>query len=372
MKEKKAGQMIILIAFIMIICLSKGIWFFTEKYLDAANYENRQMAVQPRLTPDNYAAYSADYTSYFNDNLQFRNYLIQLNSSIDYFIFRRAIKSHIIVGKDNWLFYAKKSDGDPMGSYLGTDLLSEEELSSIAQNCVAQRDYLLEQGKEFVIFIGPNKERIYPEYMPDRYGEPAEMYSTLQIYNYLKDNTDLRVVYPCAELIEAKDKLEENMYQKTDTHWNYIGAYVGASALLSELGIEMPGICSNEITIIPMDESSGDLARGLNLSNQLKSADRLYDVEGYPVHNAARIETEEDGILIYHAEDADPRKLYIIRDSFATHMAKFIVNQFSESRLRDIGTYTYDDISLYDPDIVVFETVERKAKERLETFSIQQ
>lgn len=76
MKEKKTGRVMILIAFVVIICLSKGIWFFSEKYLDAANYENRQMASQPRLTLENYGTYSADYTAYFNDNLQFRNNLI--------------------------------------------------------------------------------------------------------------------------------------------------------------------------------------------------------------------------------------------------------------------------------------------------------
>lgn len=62
------------------------------------------------------------------------------------------------------------------------------------------------QGKEFVIFIAPNKERIYYEYMPAQYGLPADNYGALQIYNYLKSNTDLKVVYPYAEIMDAKQK----------------------------------------------------------------------------------------------------------------------------------------------------------------------
>ena len=103
MKEKKTGQVIILIAFIIIICLSKGIWFFAGKFLDSENYENRQMAAQPKLTLDTYDTFFEDYTSYFNDNLQFRNYLISLNSGIDYFCFGRSSSDNVIVGKVNWL-----------------------------------------------------------------------------------------------------------------------------------------------------------------------------------------------------------------------------------------------------------------------------
>ena len=149
MKEKKLGQIVILIAFVVIICLSRVIWFCTEKYLDSENYENRYMANQPRFILDSYSTYSADYTDYFNDNIQFRNYLIQLNSSIDYFVFRRSSNKTVIVGKDNWLFYGKSDESeDSISNYLGTDLCSDDELETIAQNCVAQRDYLLEQGKE--------------------------------------------------------------------------------------------------------------------------------------------------------------------------------------------------------------------------------
>lgn len=47
-------------------------------------------------------------------------------------------------------FTDKESDGDPLGSYQGKDLLTEEELKALADNCVAQRDFLAAQGIEFV------------------------------------------------------------------------------------------------------------------------------------------------------------------------------------------------------------------------------
>ena len=45
-------------------------------------------------------------------------------------------------------------------------------------------------------------------------------------------------------------------------------------------------------------------------------------------------------------------------------------SQFNESYLRHKATYTYEDLETQDPDIVVYETVERYAGE-LMRFSIQ-
>ena len=370
MKEKKIGQAIILIAFIIIICLSKGIWFFAEKFLDSANYENRQMATRPRLTLDSYDTFSEDYASYFNDNLQFRNNLISLNSGIDYFCFGKSSSDYVIAGEDNWLFYSRPDDGNPISCYQGTNLYTDEELQAIAQNCITQRDFLLSQGKEFVIFIAPNKERVYSEYMPERYGQPADNYAALQVYNYLKGNTDLRVVYPYAELMDAKSNVDQIIWYKTDTHWNYIGGYVGASALMKELGINMPKIYDDVITITTNSETSGDLASMLNLSKQLRFADVEYSVDGYDLHDVENIEWDFLGMIRYHATNADPRSIYVCRDSFSTHMAGYIGSQFADSYLRNRDSYSYEDFVSCNPDIFVYETVERYVG-GLSTFSIQ-
>ncbi len=71
----------------------------------------------------------------------------------------------------------------------------------------------------------------------------------------------------------------------------------------------------------------------------------------------------------YHASNADPRRIYVIRDSFSSHMAPYIGSQFSDSFLRHRSSYNYDDLATHDPDIVVYETVERYANE-LGSFSI--
>ena len=89
------------------------------------------------------------------------------------------------MGKDGWLFYNNQNDGDPLAQYKGKCLFSNEELELIADNLSVTQVNLAKEGREFVLFIAPNKERVYSEYMPEYYGEPAEIYAALQVITYL-------------------------------------------------------------------------------------------------------------------------------------------------------------------------------------------
>ncbi|MCR5209409.1 MAG: hypothetical protein K6C99_04300 [Lachnospiraceae bacterium] len=370
MEERKVGKIIIFFAFIIIICCSRVIWFFSERYLDTTNYENRQLAMRPVLSFNSYKTFSRDYTAYFNDNIQFRNYLIKMNSAIDYYCFGQSSNDEVVIGKDNWLFYSRIDDGDPIGCYKGTNLFTEEELKSIAENCVKQRDFVVSQGKEFVIFIAPNKERIYSEFMPARYGKPAENYRALQLYDYLLNNTDLRVIYPYDELMRAKENLNETIYSKTDTHWNYLGGYVGATALLKALDVNMPDISSENIKINVSGKPYGDLARMLNLRSVLTKDDHEYTVSGFDMHDVRCIDDDLDNSRCYKSVNADSRCVYVIGDSFIEHMEGYIGSQFNNTYVRHYASYTYDDYVDCNPDIMVYECVERRV-DVLGSFSIQ-
>lgn len=358
MKKLDISQKILVGAFLVTICFSWVLWLILQNFTDTTNYENRNKAECPKWTLDNYETFPEQYGDYFDDRMPFRNDLITLNSAIDYFIFHRAANDQVIVGKENWLFYNGLNDGDPIDCYQGTNILTKKELENIADNCVRQRDCLKEQGKEFIIFIAPNKERMYSEYMPEKYGKPAENYQTLQIVRYLRQNTDLKVIYPYDELMNAKNNVYGyDIYYKTDTHWNEIGGYIGARALLRELKVEIPSIESKNVKITRDGNRAGDLAEMLDLTKQLNYVDYTYKVEGYNKHDSRQLENEES----YEAEGADERKLYVIRDSFGKAMREYLGSQFKNTYFVHRGSYTYNDLMVKNPDVVVYETVERYA-----------
>lgn len=362
---RKAAQWILIIAFAMTICISQPLCGFLGSKVSG---ENRTLAEKPELTMENLKEYIEAFTQYADDNILMRNDLVKLNNYIDYFIFMQAANTNVIIGNDNWLFYANAQDGNCMGEYAGQNLYTEEQLKAIAENCQKQKDILTEMGKEFVIFIAPNKERVYSDYMPAVYGKPAEEYRTNQLVDYLRANTDISVLYAYDELCLVKDEIDENIFFKQDTHWNEIGAYVGASMILKQFGIEMPDVKS--LDRIAFDWVWGDLSGMLGLQMELADRDFHYAVNGYDVHNRECVQNDFANVIEYKATGADERKLYVIRDSFSGAMAPVLGSQFNSVWMRNYDSYTFADMEVYNPDIVVLETVERYSF-RLETFSVR-
>lgn len=371
MKEKALGKCLFIVMFVILLCLPVPFWAAVGKRLAGVNYENRELAEKPEFRFAEYKEYPAAYESYLNDTLPFRDMLIQLNSRINYFGFQKATNTNVIVGKEGWLFYNAEKDGDPLAWYRGINLFTQEELETIAERLTDTQRYLEERNVEFVLMIAPNKERVYAEMMPDYYGKPAERYSALQLVEYLRENTDIRIVYPYDKLMETKEKLPEiQLYHKTDTHWNYAGAYVGAAALLGELQIDMPPLDDDRIQIGEMPNGSSDLADMLHLKKDLAGKETDYTITGYDTHGVCNEKWEFGTEFIYHSEGADPRKLFVYRDSFCSAMSGVLASQFNESYMIHNVFYSNSAFTEQEPDIFVLETVERYLRNLL-SFDIE-
>lgn len=61
-------------------------------------------------------------------------------------------------------------------------------------------------------------------------GELSDVYAVKQIVDYLREKTDIPIIYP-KERSNLLDSGYE-LYYKTDSHWNQIGGYIGARSLL--------------------------------------------------------------------------------------------------------------------------------------------
>ena len=260
------------------------------------------------------------------------------------------------------MFYADKDDGNPISCYKGTNLLTDDQLETIRNNLITARDDLKSQGIDFVLFIAPNKERVYSDEMPDYYGAPAENYAVLQIVNYLRDNTDLNILYPIDEINTAARDLGNNgiLYHKTDTHWNELGAYIGSKALLDSMDITIPDYDDKSVTIEETEDVAGDLA-GIRGLHSWIEPDKTYKPTGFNEHSVCEDEYDFNSVIRYHASNADQRKLFIHRDSFCTAMAETIGSQFNESVMVHTNSYNRDMIAEEKPDIYVLEIAERYA-----------
>lgn len=363
---KKHKYAIWIIIFLVITVSPPFTYFFLGRYMDTENYENRNIALKPILTVENYEVFPQNYETYYNDNIPFRNQLIKFHNSIDYFLFEESSSEIVAVGKDGWLFYCNDADENPIEQSLGYWNFTNDQLQKIADNLMATERVLESQNIEFILFIAPNKETIYMDKLPNYYKVKNQYTSTDQLVDYLIQNTDIRIIYPKQDLLSIKEKNPNIfLYHKLDTHWNYAGAYIGAKSLAKELKIEMPTL--DEILLEQNISSSGDLTNMLNIT--VKNGNIDYDISGINTLNMINEKWDFNTEFIYHTIGGDPRRLFVRRDSFSTALAPSLATQFEYSMWVHNNNFNQQQIFDYNADIFVLELVERYEK-KLENFKI--
>lgn len=361
MRMNKLTQKAYIFILTILIVLPLVFYAIVGRYLDTKNWENRTLADFPKLTTENIREYPGQFEAYFNDRLPFKYQLIFLNSWINYYVFHTTNSKSVIVGKDGWLFYkgSQVMDEDPVGDYRGTNLFTDEELAQIAANMQHTKDFLAERGCEFAILIAPNKERMYDEYMPDEYGDPAQYNRIVQVTEYLREHTDVTVVSPYETLLAYKQEHPEDLlYYTYDTHWNNVGSYLGARELATALGWELPEL--DKVTKTLSSPPVGDLSGLLGMGDYLKGG-QIYTLSDYSPHTLDRQVSSDLSEFVYTntAGDGADEKLFIIGDSFSTMMSPYIASHYNNTYLNFYFNYTGEMLERENPDVVVFETVER-------------
>ena len=119
-----------------------------------------------------------------------------------------------------------------------------------------------------------------------------------------------------------------------------------------------------ELSIVQDDFSGYDLAGMMNLRSYYEKnrpADVNYTVSGYPTNNMTVLQAIDATELIYQSDAPDPRRLFMVRDSFAGGMAPVLASSFSYTYMPHWnGCFEQSMIDEQQPDIFVYEVVERR------------
>lgn len=369
---RKSISIAYIVMFLIMFIAPTLLYSLLGKYIDNTNYEQRSATEKPVLSIDTIEEYPSQYEDYYNDALPFRTQMIEINGLIKYKMFNQSPVKKVIIGKDGWLFYNPDgTDGDPIGDLNGINC-SDDMLAWCVQNLLTVKNSLEEQGKEFVVMIAPNKESIYgTEFLPSKYVNPIKETSGDTITEYLKRHSNLRLVYPKNSILEQiSTNPDDLLYYKTDTHWNALGAYYGANELLKELNVGLPSL--EGLDIDKKNDHAGDLADMMGMTKHF-NYDIFYSVDvcddgqqivaEYPVEG-------ENRIVHYTTDNADPRTILVVKDSFSNGMISYISASFNNCYFIDQYVYKPEYIEQFNADIVVLETVERYAN-NLMMFSVE-
>lgn len=322
------------------------IHFILQPYITVQSSENRNLEPFPQFSENlNFKDYNINVEKYYNDHLPFRDPLLKLNTLINFYLFKDSTSDKVIIGKENWLFYLGQYESmNTISNYKGLLKFSEDEKFLIACNLKKANDYFSSRNIKFITVIPPDKVSVYSDYLPDYIRKSNNLSRTDNFLEYINEKTELKIIYPKATLINNKDKYQ--LYYKYDTHWNQIGAYLACCNLVRQL--YNINLTFDNCKIIGsklgnQNINSKDLAGYLNLKEMLND-DFDYKVK------------------VVGVEKFD-QKILIIGDSFSDAMVPILEQIFNEVILISDQDYTFKDINLYNPDIVIYEQVERRLED---------
>ena len=325
--------------------------------------ENRTLTEKPVFNIYTINTFSKEYESYFNDHIPFRNIIININSKIKYFCFHDSPNNNVVIGENNWLYLK-----DEIDSYKKINVYNEKTLVTAAKYFNDISNYCTKNGAQLIIFIPPDKASIYPENVPDYVKVCNFPKNRAEVFaEYINKNTNVKVIYPKQELLEAKKLIMEDIYYTYDSHWNRIGAYIGTKALVKEMGITLPDL--SEVTISLNDNISYSLAGMLGIKD-IMTNEKDYELSGYNNQSEPSINYVDDGLGndVITSSDApkSESQVLILRDSFFTAMEPYISTCFKSIHAPHYNLcYSPEMIKEESPDYVVIEIVERA----LDTFT---
>ncbi len=244
-----------------------------------------------------------------------------------------------------------------IADYVGINLYTEDQLKTIADMYQEVSAYFRDNGQEYLLFIPPNKEQVYAEYMPSNIRRDTDKCRTEWAVEYLQEKTDVQVIYLKDVFLQSKGSYP--LYFKSDTHWNDIGAFIGAQAINRQLQGTAPGLDDVEIT--PAANRAGDLAEYLGIQDDYTD-DIDYQIEGYSPGVTVQLEeAEPDEAYYHHTSDApDQRSVLMLRDSFGLAMMKYLAASYADVKVVNSAERAREIIEKEKPDIVIEEIIERQ------------
>ena len=168
MKKQKQGRLLCALCLALLLIPLAGMLLAGPS--DAVS--NERLAAKPRLmragklNPD----FLSETADYFAGHFYLRPALITANRTVQAAVFRESASEDVVLGDGGWLFYA-----DTLEDFQGTNPMTGRALFCAARNLALLQEFCAQQGTSFLFVCAPNKNTIYPEYMPGQYRKTEQV-----------------------------------------------------------------------------------------------------------------------------------------------------------------------------------------------------
>ncbi len=366
MRVRNKFNIIFMVGFLGILLLPVTAALFKIDSYGHLN-ENRKLTPAPRLKLDLRALseFPAAFQSYFNDHFGFRSTLVSINYLFKHKLLGVSPSSQVILGKEGWLYYTGDSSVE---DYRGITQFDEDKLQRWLFAFELKRKWLELQGIKYLFVIAPNKESVYPEYLPNSLGTRVRNETALDDFlGYFKKYSKVGIIDLRPDLLAAKK--DRILYFRTDTHWNNYGAFIGYRTIMQYVAGWFPRIrifSRHDFAITPQNRRAGDLADLMGGAEFLKESEFYFK----PLRPFSSYEDSCNGtdplVNVMKKNDTSLPRALIFRNSFANALVPFLSENFQFIQfywqLWGPDTPINEMISQTKPNVVIEETVERLLK----------
>lgn len=336
----------------------------------AENRALREFPSWPR-TAEALDKFPSQFEAAYNDRFGLRSWLVQGHARAIYHGLGTSPSPKVVLGRDGWLYFA-----DSLREHQGFSDLPEKTIERWLREFSIKQKYLAARGIKYLIVIPPNKEAIYPNYLPSRFQPVRKNLYVKQLLARVPPDSGLEILDLRKSLWEAKPL--GNLYYKTDTHWNTLGAFCAASAVVERLQKWFPQLHP----FTPPSESlqleepfSGDLAKMAGLEDLVKEKISMVPNLHTEAEKARMIfPSEKLRSLLAETpaarEPSSPQtalKIFVTGDSFSIFLSYYLAPYFQRTvAVRPLTPYPAgfqrlipEILDAEKPDIYIEEILDR-------------
>ncbi len=266
----------------------------------------------------------------------------------------------VLIGEDDWMIFTAERS---MDDYQNSFDFSDEQIAEITQKLAELQSRLAARNATLLVVIAPNKPTIYPEIVPPGLEKFSEQSRLDRLTAHLQATLpgvvlDLRPI-----LMEGR--AVQDVYYKTDTHWNDYGIFLAYQAILTELASTHPELAPYAREWFELRQSDPqvfDLAQNTG-SVRLQEPSLVIEPRFDNPANYREIQIGSRRILSAWTSNPELPRLLMYHDSFGARLFGLLGMHFEKSISvphysgRPIWSLSW--IEQETPDIVLIEIAER-------------
>lgn len=330
--------------------------------------ENRNLAQKPVISQQDILSggYFNKFEEYFNDQFLARDLLIKTYTKLQLEL-NRTVVNNTVITKNGWLMEL------PIAS-----VKKSHYHESIQQVNELER-FLTNKDISIYLALAPHKKNIlahlYPAHLKNNAGARGRQYFVNEIsskIHYINLNELFQSKYSTKQL--------EDMYFKTDHHWNIKGAHTAYQYIISQLEEDLKDLkqpisnfdikCNNDARFIgsynrrlfglkdydfeyvcgyfPSDQSNLISFKAVNAKG--KVFEHMEEVFGRGINSKelrySNLSSNDFAEIDFHYRNSSSNNLLILKDSYANPIVPFLAKHFSKTFVLDLRHY--NSMNVYD------------------------